>query len=114
MVGIIVFGRIDPESKLDLKTSAFEKGFSKERNLASWSSCGAASCTRVCMYSHNQVRRKIGDSDDDFNVMMQQIQAANSLRTYFLKENGYNGSAFNAEIYILTKKKKTTVPRLAR
>ena len=34
MVGIIVFCGIGPESKVDLKTNAFEKEFSKERNLA--------------------------------------------------------------------------------
>ena len=47
MVGIIAFGGIDPESKVELKTSAFEKVFSKERNLVSWAPCGAAPCTRA-------------------------------------------------------------------
>ena len=42
-------------------------------------------------------------------MTMQHIQAANNLITYFLKEYGYNGREFEAEINILTKKKKTTV-----
>ena len=41
---------------------------------------------------------------------MQKIQAAKNLCTYFLKEHGYNGSIFKAEVNILTKKNKTTVP----
>ena len=47
MVGIIVFGGIDTESKVELKTSAFEKDFSNKRNLASWELCGASPCTRA-------------------------------------------------------------------
>ena len=42
--------------------------------------------------------------------MMHNIKSANKLSTYFLNEHGYNGSAFKAEINIVTKKKKTTVP----
>ena len=42
--------------------------------------------------------------------MMNHIQAANNIRTYFLKEYGYNGSAFKTDINILTNNKKTTVP----
>ena len=57
MVGIIVFGVIDPKSKVELKTSVFEKGFSKERNLVSWASCVAAPCTKECLDGHNKVRR---------------------------------------------------------
>ena len=93
-----------------MKTSSFEKGVSKERNFVSWAACGAAPCTRSCFDGHNQVHREIGDGDDDFNVIIKHIQAANNLSTYFLKEHGYNGSTFKAEINILTKKKKTTVP----
>ena len=43
-------------------------------------------------------------------MIIKHIQAANNLSTYFLKEHGYNGSSFKAEINILTKKKNTTVP----
>ena len=53
MVGIIVFGGIYPESKVELKKSAFEKELSQERNLASWESCGAAPCTRACLDGQN-------------------------------------------------------------
>ena len=42
--------------------------------------------------------------------MMHNIKSANKLSTYFLNEHGYNGSTFKAEINILTKKKKKTVP----
>ena len=62
------------------------------------------------MDSNNKVRREFCDGDDDFNVMMQNIQAANNLRTYFLREHGYNGSVIKADITILIKKNKTTVP----
>ena len=57
MFGIIVFGGIDSESKVDPNTSAFEKGFSKERNLELWASCDAAPCTRECLDGHNKVLR---------------------------------------------------------
>ena len=62
------------------------------------------------MDGHNQPHIEIGDGDDDFNVMMQNIQAENNLRTYFLREHGYNGSFIKADINILIKKKKKTVP----
>ena len=42
--------------------------------------------------------------------MMHNIKSANNIRTYFINEHGYNGSAFKAEINIVTKKKKKKFP----
>ena len=42
--------------------------------------------------------------------MMQNIQDAHNLSTYFLKEHDYNGRSFKDEIHIITNKNKTTVP----
>ena len=41
--------------------------------------------------------------------MMKHNQVANKLSTYFIKERGYDGIVFKAEINILTKKKNTAV-----
>ena len=57
IVVTIVFGGIDPESKVELNTSAFEKLFSRKRNLASWESRGTSLCTSACSDGHNQFHR---------------------------------------------------------
>jgi hypothetical protein len=73
MEGLLVFGGTDPVSQVVVSESAFEFGFSWEKNLNAWSKCGAAPLTRCCLENHSQVRREMGDDDDATNKMMQDI-----------------------------------------
>ncbi len=98
MVRLLVFGGIDPVSQFVVSESAFEFGFSREKNLNAWSKCGAAPLTRCCLENHSQVRREMGDDDDATNKMMQDIQTANDISTHFLTAHGYNGEAFKATV----------------
>ena len=98
MVGLLVFGGTDPVSQFVVSESAFEFGFSREKNLNAWSKCGAAPLTRCCLENHSQVRREMGDDNDATNKMMQDIQTANDISTHFLTAHGYNGEAFKATV----------------
>eukprot|EP00804_Cyclotella_cryptica_P002589 CCRYP_010430-RA/>CCRYP_010430-RA protein AED:0.08 eAED:0.03 QI:0/0/0/1/0/0/2/0/413 len=94
MVGLLVFGGTDPVSQFVVSESAFEFGFSRDKNLNAWSKCSAAPLTRCCLENHSKVRREMGDDDDATIKMMQDIQTANDIRTHFLTAHGYNGEAF--------------------
>jgi hypothetical protein len=98
MVGLLVFGGTDPVSQFVVSESAFEFGFSRDKNLNAWSKCGAAPLTRCCLENHSKVRREMGDDDDATNKMMQDIQTANDISTHFLTAHGYNGEAFKATV----------------
>ena len=97
LVGLLVFGGTDPIS-LFVVESAFEFGFSREKNLNAWSKCGAAPLTRCCLENHSQVRREMGDDNDATNQMMQEIQTANDISTHFLTAHGYNGDVLKAMV----------------
>jgi hypothetical protein len=97
LVGLLVFGGTDPIS-LFVVESAFEFGFSREKNLNAWSTCGAAPLTRCCLENHSQVRREMGDDNDATNQMMQEIQTANDISTHFLTAHGYNGDVLKAMV----------------
>ena len=55
-----------------MKTSALEVGFNIDANKEVWIKCGAAHITRNPLVNHKQVRREIGDDDDEFNIMILQ------------------------------------------
>ena len=109
VVPLFVFGGIDPDTDHELKTSAFEVGFAEEQNKAVWVKCGAAPLTRTPLHNHRQVKRELGDDDDDFNAMMRQIQSTNDLSTLFLTTAGFDGSAFKVQIQKKKEPKKMTV-----
>ena len=65
LLGLIIFGHgRDPESGVWIEEGAFEKGFNREQCLKAWAKVGAAPLTMACLH-HKQVRRELGDSDDD-------------------------------------------------
>ena len=98
MVGLLVFGGTDPVLQFVVSESAFEFGFSQEKNLNAWSKCGTEPLTRCFLENHNQVRREMGDDNDATNKMMQDIQTANDKSTHFLTTHRYNGEAFKATV----------------
>eukprot|EP00804_Cyclotella_cryptica_P025136 CCRYP_012991-RA/>CCRYP_012991-RA protein AED:0.38 eAED:0.38 QI:0/-1/0/1/-1/1/1/0/116 len=104
LVGLNVFGGVDPVSKVVVSDSAFELAFSKERHCEVLKKVGAAPLTRACPKTHNQVRRKMGDAKNTANNTMQHIQTTNDLSTYFLKERGFNSDVLKASIKRLKNK----------
>ena len=98
MVGLLVFGGTDPVSQFVVSESAFEFGFSREKNLNAWGKCGAAPLTRCCLENHSQVRREMGYDKDATNKMMEDIQTANDISTHFLTAHGYNSEAFKVTV----------------
>ncbi len=110
IVPIFVFGGIDPDTGYELKTSAFEVGFGPDICRRVWIKCGAAPITRTPLENHSQVRRELGDADDEFNLMMRHIQSTNDLSVHFLNENGFDGSAFKVQIKEKKEPQRITVP----
>ena len=107
LVGLLVFGGIDPVSKVVVSESAFDIAFSKEPNCEVWKKVGAAPLTRACLQNHNQVRREMGDAEDATNNTMQLIQSTNDLSTFFLKEHGFNSDVLKASIKKVKKQSVT-------
>ncbi|KAL3771166.1 hypothetical protein ACHAWU_004789 [Discostella pseudostelligera] len=95
-VGLIVFGGMDPETNLVVK-SAFECGFSRDNCRNAWDKVGAAPLTRACMMN-KKVRRSLGDGSDEYQQMLLNIQTANDVSTNALSTGGYNGSVMRREI----------------
>ena len=98
MIGMFVFGGIDPETGNEYK-DAFQAGFSKEQNLSAWRKVGAAPLTRACLQDE-QVRHDVckNDEEDPMSAKLRKIQAMNNSSVYFLNSLGYNGDALMAKL----------------
>jgi hypothetical protein len=64
MVGLVVFGGCDPETKLELSESAVGAGFSEKACKHAWEKVGAACLTRACL-KDKRVRRSMGDGSEE-------------------------------------------------
>ena len=95
LVGIVVFGGVDPETGVLVRKNDFQEGFSKVQCLKDWDKIGASPMTRECL-SENQVRRKIGDEDDETNLAMRVLNDANSAATFNLSIRSYRGDMLSA------------------
>lgn len=87
-VGSIVFGGVDPETNIIVK-SAFQKGFLREGCRHAWEKVGAVPLTRVCLLN-KKVRRSLGDGSDDYQQLILNNQDANNVVTHALTAGGYN------------------------
>ena len=47
LVGVVVFGEVDPETGVLVRKNAFQEGFSKVQCLKAWAKIGAAPMTRA-------------------------------------------------------------------
>jgi hypothetical protein len=97
LVGLVVFGGTDPETKLELPVSAFHIGFSEEACKHAWEKVGAAPLTRACL-NDKRVRRSIGDGSEEEKVMYRLIQEANDVATFTLTMCGYDGTVLAQQI----------------
>ena len=111
MVGLIVFGGIDPETGLELTEaeSAFEVAFSIAACVRAWEKVGAAPLTRKCL-EDKKVRRELGDAEDDQNAIMAALEEANHTAVEFLNRRGYQGDKMKLIVNRVPKKKPVTAP----
>jgi len=87
---LLVFGGHDYITGVSLQ-SAFEKAFSKERNLACWRQCGAVPLTRLPLES-NQVRHEMtveGNAISREAKRLQEIGSSNRFHCEVLAGHGY-------------------------
>ncbi len=78
LIGLLVFGGMDPITQVTNPKNAFQEGFCKEQCLASWKKAGAAALTCNCLNS-KKVHCELGDADDDMNNVAKLIDEGNFL-----------------------------------
>jgi len=98
MVGLVVFGGCDPETKLELPESAFHVGFSEKACKHTWEKVGTAPLTRAACLKDKRVRRLMGDSSEEEQLMYRLIQKANDVATFMLTMCGYDGTVLAQQI----------------
>jgi hypothetical protein len=108
IVGLVVFGGMDPETGLIVR-SAFQEGFSEEQNISAWMKVGAIPLSRKCLQSR-KVRRSIGDGDDEQKDVALLVQEHNTIACSALCLAGYNGFAMKMTIKPDKSTKVITVP----
>jgi hypothetical protein len=109
IVGLVVFGGVDPETMKNVERNAFEEGFNKASCLDAWAKVGAAPVTRACM-EDKLVRRELGDADDELNVLMQKLNEANDLSCFLLTQQGYRGDLLAVQCVRKDVAPRITVP----
>ena len=95
-VGLIVFGGVDPETNVIVK-SAFDQGFSREGCKHAWEKVGAAPLTRACL-NNKKVQKSLGDGSVDYQQLLLNVQDANDVATHALTAGGMNGNALKRTI----------------
>jgi len=98
MVGLVVFGGYDPETKQELPESAFYVRFSEKACKHTWEKVGAAPLTRAACLKDKRVRRLMGDSSEEEQLMYRLIQKANDVATFMLTMCGYDGTVLAQQI----------------
>ena len=78
-----------------MRKNAFQEGLSKVQCLKAWAKIGAAPMTIACL-SDKQVRRTIGDADDETNLVMRELNDANDAATFTLSMRSYRSDLLSA------------------
>ncbi len=91
LVGLTVFGGVDPVLKVIMSESSFDVAFSKEQSCEMLKKVGATLLTWACLQNHNQV------------VMpkMQQTTpytSSNPQTAFVFKEHSFNNDVLKASI----------------
>ena len=104
----MVFGGCNPETGL-IVASAFEKGFSKAQNIRAWEQVGAVPLSRKCLQSP-KVRRSIGDSNDDQQVLVHLIVEHNVIACNALAVEAYNSDVIKITLKPIERTTCVTLP----
>ena len=107
MVGLMVFGGVDPISECTGYQNSFLIAFSKKKNLEAWQKVGAAPLTMECLKSVS-VRREIGDCNVD--TTLRDIQEQNRTSTNLLCARGFAGQRLAGKLKEKTILEELTVP----
>ena len=83
-------------TNINVENNAFQDCFSVVVCLAAWQKVGAAPLTRKCL-EDKQVRRTIGDAEDEMNELMHAMNATNEWATYTLTMRGFRGDLLEAQ-----------------
>ena len=78
-----------------MQQNAFQEGFLKVQCLKAWAKMGATPMKRACL-SDKQVCRTIGDTDNEPNLVMREINNANAATTFTLSMLSYRGDLLSA------------------
>ena len=97
IVGLIVFGGVDPVTGFVVETNFVEVAFSEEANVNGWAEIGAVPCTMKCL-DLPKVRRELGDTQDITNDLMEAVAEGNAYSCYFLTQYGYDGDPLRVEL----------------
>ena len=109
LIGLLVFGGVDPDTHCTVPHDAFAIAFTKAKNLSSWAKVGAAPFTEACLKSH--LVRHDG-KDDPLWKRFQQMERQNELACLLLTEGSYYGHHLRVELKEnLTTPQSVTVPQ---
>ena len=86
---------MDPETGVLVRNNAFQESFSRFQCLKAWTKIGAAPMTREFL-SDKQVRRTIGDADDEKKLVMRELNDANAAAAFTLSMRSYIGELLSA------------------
>ena len=113
LIGLLVFGGVDPETNIECCSNAFEDAFNKKKCLDAWKKVGAAPLTRACLDS-KKVRHELGEdeSEDPLALVYRNMQIRNDCCVKWLNMHGFKGDFLQASIDIKqhSVKAKLTVP----
>ena len=113
LIGLLVFGGEDPETKQGSFKNAFAQSFSKEKCLQAWAKVGAAPVTRACLKS-TKVRHELGadEEDDPMAAIYHNMQSLNNTSVGWLNSRGFKGDQLRASVDVkqTSVKAKLTVP----
>ena len=95
LVGLVVFGGVDPDTGVFVRKNAFQEGFSEVQCLKAWAKFGVAPMTRACL-SDKPFRLTIVDADYETNLVMLELNDANAVATFTLSMRSYRGDLLSA------------------
>ena len=79
-----------------MEKNALQEGFSRIQCLNACKKMGAAPLTRACL-PDKQVRRMIGDADNEMNVVMRELDKVNAATIFTLSIRSYRRKLLSAQ-----------------
>ena len=108
VVGLLVFGGVDPVTKYSKFYDAYAIAFSPEKNRAAWAFVGAAPLTRKCLESDKVIHNS---QSDPGQVEYKQIESTNHNACHLLVAQGFKGDMLKVVLkQVKSKGPRVTVP----